>query len=427
MEPRTEIQLTPAETEKLRGLRRMKTLALSLLFVAAVIFAISFALQGTYPWLQYVRAASEGAMVGALADWFAVTALFRRPMGLPIPHAAIIPNRKDAIGVSLGDFVESNFLSEEVVRQKLASVGMAQRLGHWLSREEPDTAENIASEGAVAIKGAMEVMRDDDVREVLDSLLQQYVLNPPWAPPLGRVAGQVFADGHHRQFIDVLVDRSVDWVRDNRETVIRIVTDRSPSWVPGFVDGLVGDRLYGETLKFVLAVQADPEHEVRHSIDGYLVQLAEDLQEDPAMIARVEDIKAQLLDSPRLQELTGRTWQTLKAALIEAIEDPESALRRKFVAVIREFGGRLATDAELGAKVDGWITEAVAYIVRNYRHDIASIITDTVERWDGREASRKIEIQVGRDLQFIRINGTVVGALAGLTIFSLAKFFLGYP
>ncbi|WP_394940592.1 DUF445 domain-containing protein [Psychromicrobium sp. YIM B11713] len=411
------------DTEKLRALRRMKTLALSLLIVAAVVFAVSFWLQRQYPWLEYVRASAEGAMVGALADWFAVTALFRYPLGLRIPHTAIIPTRKDAIGASLGEFVESNFLSEDVVREKLGSLNVAERLGNWLAREE--SADRLATEGAAAIKGLLEVLKDDDVREVIESMVRQYLLSPPWGPPLGRLAGQVFADGHHRKLVDLLVDRAVEWVENNPSAVSRIVSERSPSWLPGFVDDLVADRVYAEVRKFVLAVQTDQDHQVRRALDEYLMKLADDLQHDPAMIQRAEEVKAQLLDSPRIRELAGQTWQTLKAALLEAVEDPQSALRLKFVSMVRDFGTRLASDEELGGKVNGWITEVAAYAVRNYRHDIASIITDTVERWDAQEASRKIELQVGRDLQYIRINGTVVGALAGLAIYAVATLAFG--
>ncbi len=415
--------LTEADEIKRTGLRRMKTLALSLLIAAAIIFGFSFWLRDEYPWLEYVRAASEGAMVGALADWFAVTALFRRPLGLPIPHTASIQNRKDAIGASLGEFVERNVLSESVVREKLASVGVAERLGAWLAK--PESAERIAAEGAVAIRGAMEVMRDDDVREVIESMVRQYLLAPPWGPPIGRLAGQIFADGHHRKLVDLLVDRASDWVENNRSTVTSIVSDRAPSWLPGFVDDIVGDRIYNEALKFVHAVQAEPDHQVRQALDASLVKLADDLQHDPAMIARAEEVKAQVLDSPRVQELAGRTWDTVKQALLNAVDDPESELRKKFVSVLRDFGNRLSTDPELAGKINGWITETVAYAVRNYRHDIASIITDTVERWDAKEASAKIELQVGRDLQYIRINGTVVGALAGLTIYTVANLAFG--
>lgn len=423
MEPLVGDVLTEKDDEKRRALRRMKTLALSLLIVAAIVFVFSFWLQRQYPWLEYVRAAAEGAMVGALADWFAVTALFRYPLGLKIPHTAIIPTRKDAIGASLGDFVESNFLSESVIREKLTSLNVAHRLGSWLLK--PASAERLASEGAVAIKGAMEVMRDDDVRDVIESMVQQYLLAPPWGPPIGRLAGQVFHDGHHRKLVDLLVDRAVDWVQNNQQAMTRIVSDRSPSWVPGFVDDLVGDRVYNEALKFVRAVQCDQNHQVRQALDEYLFKLADDLQHDPAMIERAEEIKAQVLDSPRVRELAGRTWDTVKQALLTAVDDPESELRKKFVSVIREFGTRLVDDTELAAKVNGWITGAAAYAVRNYRHDIASIITDTVERWDAQEASNKIELQVGKDLEYIRINGTVVGALAGLLIFTLANLAFG--
>ncbi|NYE96110.1 uncharacterized membrane-anchored protein YjiN (DUF445 family) [Psychromicrobium silvestre] len=411
------------DEQKRSALRRMKTIALLLLIVAAIVFAISFWLQRQYPWLEYVRAAAEGAMVGALADWFAVTALFRYPMGLRIPHTAIIPTRKDAIGASLGEFVESNFLSEEVVREKLASVGVAQRLGSWLAREE--SAQRLATEGAAAIKGVLEVLRDEDIREVIESMVRQYILAPPWGPPLGRLAGQVFANGHHRKLVDLLVDRAVDWVEANPSVVSRVVSERSPSWVPGFVDELVGGRVYTEVHKFVLAVQADQQHQVRRALDEYLAKLAEDLQHDPAMIQRAEEVKAQILDSPRVRELAGQTWETVKNALLAAADDPNSALRLKFVSMVRDFGTRLASGEELAEKVNGWVIEVAAYAVRNYRHDIASIITDTVERWDAQEASRKIELQVGRDLQYIRINGTVVGALAGLAIYTVAALAFG--
>ncbi|AJT42471.1 DUF445 domain-containing protein [Psychromicrobium lacuslunae] len=411
------------DQQKRAALRRMKTLALSLLILAAVIFGFSFWLQGQYPWLAYVRAASEGAMVGALADWFAVTALFRHPLGLPIPHTAIIPTRKDAIGASLGEFVESNFLSEDVVREKLGTLDVAGRVGSWLAREE--SANRLATEGAAAIKGIMEVLKDDDVREVIESMVRQYLLAPPWGPPIGRLANQVFSAGHHRNLVDLLVDRAVDWVQSNPATISRIVSDRSPSWIPSFVDDLVGDRIYAEVHKFVLAIQADQDHQVRQALDEYLLKLADDLQHDPAMIQRAEEVKAQLLDSPRVRELAGQTWQTLKRALLEAVDDPNSALRMKFVSVLRDFGHRLSSDEELASKINGWITEVAAYAVRNYRHDIASIITDTVERWDAQEASRKIELQVGRDLQYIRINGTVVGALAGVLIYTVATLAFG--
>ncbi|WP_125611899.1 DUF445 domain-containing protein [Specibacter cremeus] len=405
--------------EKAAGLRRMKTIALALLVALAVIFAVAFALEHRYPWLAYVRAAAEGGMVGALADWFAVTALFRHPMGLPIPHTAIIPNKKDAIGASLGEFVETNFLSESVVRDKLAASRLAQTVGAWLAR--PAAAERLATEGAAAIRGAMTVLNDDDVRDVIEAMVRKHVLAPPWGPPIGRMAERVFDEGHHHQLVDLLVDRSTEWIGRNHDVVSRLVADRSPAWVPSFVDGMVGDKLYAELYKFARAVQDDPNHELRRQLDEYLKTLAQDLQHDPAMIARAESIKRQVLDDPQVRDLAGRTWDTVKRALLEAVDDPDSELRKKFTGAIRDFGTRLVTDPDLAAKTNAWISEAASYLVRTYRHEIASIITDTVERWDAVETSEKIELQVGRDLQFIRINGTVVGSLAGLLIFAVAS------
>ncbi|MDQ6738817.1 MAG: DUF445 domain-containing protein, partial [Actinomycetota bacterium] len=199
----------------------MKTLALSLLILMAVIFTVSFALQRQYPWLEYVRAASEGGMVGALADWFAVTALFKYPMGIKIPHTAIIPNRKDAIGASLGDFVETNFLSETVVQEKLASMGIAQKVGAWLSK--PASAERIATEGSAAIRGAMKILKDEDVRDVIESMVRKHLVDPPWGPPVGRMAERIFDDGHHHQLVDLLVDTASDWVDHNHEVISSLV------------------------------------------------------------------------------------------------------------------------------------------------------------------------------------------------------------
>ncbi|MET3774378.1 DUF445 domain-containing protein [Arthrobacter nitrophenolicus] len=415
--------LSPGDAEKAAALRKMKLVALGLLVAMAVVFVIAFALQDEYPWLQYVRAAAEGGMVGALADWFAVTALFKYPMGIKIPHTAIIPRRKDQIGASLGEFVETNFLSEQVVQEKLASVNIARRAGEWLAT--PAGANRVAKEGAALIRGAFKVLNDDDVQAVIEGMVRKHLLAPPWGPPVGRMAERIFHDGHHHKLVDLLVDRAADWVDDNHETVTRLVSDRSPTWVPQFVDGLVGDKVYVEILKFVRAVQADPNHQVRQQIDKYLNDLAQDLQHDPAMIARAEEIKAQVLGDPEVRELASRTWGTVKNALLGAVEDPDSDLTIKFKAAVRDFGSRLVNDPELAGKVNAWIGDAAGYLVRTYRSDIAGVITDTVARWDAEETSQKIELQVGKDLQFIRINGTVVGSLAGLAIFTAAHLVFG--
>jgi uncharacterized membrane-anchored protein YjiN (DUF445 family) len=344
-------------------------------------------------------------------------------MGIKIPHTAIIPRRKDQIGASLGEFVETNFLSEQVVQEKLASVNIARRAGEWLAT--PAGADRVAKEGAAVIRGLFKVLNDDDVQAVIEGMVRKHLLTPPWGPPVGRMAERIFHDGHHHKLVDLLVDRAADWVSENHETVSRLVSERSPTWVPQFVDGLVGDKVYIEFLKFVRAVQSDPNHQVRQSIDKYLNDLAQDLQHDPVMIARAEDIKAQVLGDPEVRELASRTWGTVKNALLGAVEDPDSDLTIKFKAAVRDFGSRLVNDPELAGKVNAWIGDAAGYLVRTYRSDIAGVITDTVARWDAEETSQKIELQVGKDLQFIRINGTVVGSLAGLAIFTVAHLIFG--
>jgi uncharacterized membrane-anchored protein YjiN (DUF445 family) len=411
------------DAEKAAALRRMKSVALALLIVMAVVFTAAFALQRQYPWLEYVRAAAEGGMVGALADWFAVTALFKYPMGLKIPHTAIIPRRKDQIGASLGEFVETNFLSEQVVQEKLASVDIARKAGKWLA--SPGGRERIAKEGSALIRGAFTVLNDDDVQAVIEGMVRKHLLTPPWGPPVGRMAERIFADGHHHKLVDLLVDRAADWVEGNHSTVNRLVSDRSPLWVPSFVDDIVGDRVYNEIAKFIRAVQHDPDHQVRQSIDTYLGDLAQDLQHDPAMIARVEAIKTQVLGDPEVRELASRTWGTIKDALLTAVDDPDSELTQRFKSAVRDFGSRLVSDDELAGKVNAWIGDAAGYLVKTYRSDIAGVITETVARWDAEETSQKIELQVGKDLQYIRINGSLVGGLVGLLLHAVGRVAAG--
>ncbi|MFE6964665.1 DUF445 domain-containing protein [Agromyces sp. NPDC057679] len=408
----------PGDAERLAALRRMKRVATGLLVVAAAVFTVSFALQDDIAWLGYVRAAAEGAMVGAIADWFAVTALFRHPLGIPIPHTAIIPKRKDEIGATLGAFVEHEFLSDEVVLGKLRSIGISRRVGGWLA--EPANAERVTAEAAVAARGILTLLGDDDVEDVIERLARRHLFEPEWGPAIGRIGASLVAADQQRAAVDAALEKAESWLAAHPEAFGRMVSERLPRWMPGFVDRLVDDRAHREVLAFVRAVRADRAHPLRRAIDRYLAELADDLQHDPVMIGRVERVKADLLASPRVREFAGEAWGAVKSTLEEGLADPASELRVALRDAVVEVGTRLATDEALAAKVDAWLTDAAAYVVRNYRHEIAGVITETVERWDPRETTEKLELQVGRDLQFIRINGTVVGALAGLAIYSIA-------
>ncbi|RSN37278.1 DUF445 domain-containing protein [Amycolatopsis sp. WAC 04169] len=412
---------TAAEEEKRRGLRKMKMVALSFLLGATVIFLLtSWAEAAGWPaWVGYVRAAAEAGMVGALADWFAVTALFRHPLRIKIPHTAIIPNKKDALGSSLGDFVGSNFLSESVVREKLSRVEVSKRLGGWLS--QPANAERVTSELATVVRAAVKVLRDEDVQAIMEQAVVKRIVDKPWGPPLGKILEGVFADGAHHKLVDLMCDRAYEWVRDNHTTMLRVVSDRAPSWSPKFVDEMLADKVYGEVLSFVWAVKTDVNHPMRLALDKFLGEFAQDLQTDPEVMARAEQVKSQMLGHDEVQKLIGSAWATAKEMLLNAAEDPSSELRRRVRTGLETLGGRLVSDEHIRSKVDTWVEGAAAYVVTHYSKEITTIITDTVERWDAEETSRKIELQVGRDLQFIRINGTVVGALAGLVIYTVAQ------
>jgi len=411
--------LSPADTERLHALRGMKRLATGMLLVMAVIFAVAFALQDRYPWLAYVRAAAEGGMVGAIADWFAVTALFRYPLGLHIPHTNIIASRKDEIGASLGEFVETNFLSDSVVRGKLESIGISVRLGGWLSK--PENADRLTQELAVAGVGMLDLLSDDDIRDLIETIAREHLMEPQWGPSIGRVGERLVASGQQHAAIDLLLDKAEGWLRMHPEAFGQAVSDRLPGWVPGFLDRMVDDRAYKEVIGFIHAVRRDQRHPMRTALDQYLADLMRDLQNDPATIARAEVVKIDLLDSPRLREFASEAWESVKASLSEGLADPESGLRSGIRSSVLDIGARLVTDTSLGGRIDRWIADSVSYAVQQYRHELAGVITETVERWDASETADKIELQVGKDLQFIRINGTVVGALAGLTIFTIAQ------
>ena len=401
----------------------MKSVALGALIGMAVIFAISFSLQREVEWLQYVRAAAEGGMVGALADWFAVTALFRHPLGLPIPHTAIIPRRKDEIGRQLGEFVETNFLEGDVVRTKLESTPLSARAGAWLA--EPAHADRVSAEAATLATSILRALSDDDVQGLIEDLAREHLLSPDWGPSLGGWLDRVVGSGAHHGAVDLALDNVAVWLGNNRDTFQGLVSRRLPSWVPSMAARLVDDTVYREAVQFVDAVRADPRHQARGAIDAYLARLADNLQHDPATMVRLEEAKAAVFDSPRVRQLAADAWETAKAGLLRSLADPDSALRRRASAALSEVGVRLQNDETLQKRVDGWITDAAVFVVGRYRHDIASIITDTVERWDADETTEKIELMVGRDLQYIRLNGTVVGALAGLVIFTVAHFAWG--
>jgi uncharacterized membrane-anchored protein YjiN (DUF445 family) len=357
-------------------------------------------------------------MVGALADWFAVTALFKRPLGLPIPHTAIIPTKKDAFGVSLGTFVGENFLSVEVVRARLRALGVGKRLGLWLSA--PGSVEKVTREASAALRGALAVLRDEDVQAVVGEAVTRRATAQPVAQPLGRMLSRVVEEGGHRGVVDLCVVRLHDWLVVHRDQVVRTISEEAPGWTPKFIDNQIGVRVYKELLRFATEIRDDPGHAARGAIDSFLSDFAWELREDPETIGRIERAKSDLLARAEVQDLIASAWSAVRGMVLEAAEDENSQLRVRMRDGLRSFGTRLADDPRMQAKVDGWLEDAAEYVVDTYRGEITALISETVAGWDAQEASRKIEANVGRDLQFIRINGTVVGAIAGLLIHTVS-------
>ncbi|WP_436843705.1 DUF445 domain-containing protein [Streptomyces sioyaensis] len=414
-----------ADEERRRAVRRMKTLATGMLLGVALVYVLAkwAGSAGAGGWTGFVAAAAEAGMVGALADWFAVTALFKRPMGLPIPHTAIIPTKKDQLGQSLGDFVGENFLSGEVVRRRLHSVAVGRRLGGWLA--EPKNADRVTAEVSTALRGALTVLRDSDVQAVVGEAITRRADAQEIAPGLGGLLERIVAEGGHTRVVDLVVARAHDWLVEHGDSVMTAVSGGAPGWTPRFVDRKVGDRVYKELLRFVTEMRDMPQHPARGAIDRFLRDFADELQSDPDTRARVERLKAEVLGRSEVQDLIASAWGSVRGMIVAAAEDERSELRLRVRAALLSLGRRLAAEERLQGKVDGWLENAAVYVVTTYQSEITALITDTVAGWDAEHTSKKIEAHIGRDLQFIRINGTVVGALAGLAIYAVSQAFGG--
>ncbi|MFI5807721.1 DUF445 domain-containing protein [Streptomyces sp. NPDC051561] len=421
--PRPPFAFSEADEEKRQGVRRMKATATGLLLFVALVYVLAKWAEhsGLTGWPGYVAAAAEAGMVGAMADWFAVTALFKHPLGIRIPHTAIIPTKKDQLGVSLGDFVGENFLSEDVIKARLAPLQMGGRLGAWLA--EPAHADRVTEELATALRGALTVLRDSDVQAVVGEAITRRADAAEIAPGLGKALDKVVADGAHHRAVDLICTRAHDWLVEHGDSVMDAVQGGAPGWTPRFVDRKIGDRVYKELLRFITEMRDMPTHPARGAIDRFLADFAGDLQSDSDTRARIERLKSEILNRGEVQDVIASAWSAVRAMIIAAADDEQSELRLRVRASLISLGSRLATDGRLQRKLEGWVEGAAVYVITTYRSEITSLITDTVAGWDADHTSKKIEAHIGRDLQFIRINGTVVGALVGLLIYTVSRAF----
>jgi uncharacterized membrane-anchored protein YjiN (DUF445 family) len=370
-------------------------------------------------WAGYVEAAAEAAMVGGLADWFAVTALFRHPLRLPIPHTAIIPKRKDQIGESLGEFVESNFLDPDTIGARVRQAELGERLGRWLS--QPANAARTGQQLGGAVRGIGEVLSDDEVGGAIEHAVLARAEQLPVGPMLGKALELAIDGGHHQAAFDASLTAVGRLVAENRGVLRQRLSRESPWWIPESIDDRIFDKITSAVERLIAEVTADPNHELRGHVEVRARELAERLATSPELGARAEAIKREVLAHPEVRAWVGSLWVSLKAALLEEADNPDSELRRRVDAGLVAAGERLLVEPELRAKVDDWLARSAGYVAGQASGEVAELISSTVARWDADDTADRIELQVGRDLQFIRINGTLVGGLAGLAIHGIAQ------
>jgi uncharacterized membrane-anchored protein YjiN (DUF445 family) len=361
---------------------------------------------------------AEAAMVGGIADWFAVTALFRHPMGVPIPHTAIIPSRKDRIGRTLGGFVQANFLSREVLTERLAGLHLTERLARWLT--EPANARLIADHAARALAGGVKVLRDEDVQELIDRSLVSRIRRTRVAPLLGNGLALVTSGNRHQRLLDEALRMVAGAVAENEDLIRDRIRAESPWWVPELVDERIHAKVVTGIERTLQQVSEDPEHPLRLRFDRAVHEFIESLRTSPDVIERAEGIKEELLEHPVVRQFSASLWGDVKEALLRRADRTDAA-PGAIEHGLETIGETVLADPALVEKGDRALTAAVLYVVDQYRQGVAHFIATTVQGWDADATSRKIELAIGRDLQFIRINGTLVGGLVGLILYSLGR------
>ena len=403
------------DEERRSALRRMRSVAVGLLLFAATVYLLTLDQDG---FLGYVNAGAEASMVGAIADWFAVVALFKHPLGVPVPHTALIPKRKEMLGRSLEEFVGENFLRAEIIDSRVRTAEPARKVGDWLAQEEH--ARRVVLEGAELVRLALERIRDEDVADFMNLVLIPRFLDEPISPLAGSLLKEVIEDGAHHGLVDLVLEEAHRWLGMNEATFFDVVAERAPWWAPDALNERVIHRLHTELLAWIEDIRNDPYHRSRLALDRLLRELADDLLHDTDTKARMERVKERFLGHPQVSATFISLWNALRRAFVASLQDRDGELVRRGVAEVVAFGERLQSDEALRAKVDERAAGLAVFLVERYGSELTSVITQTIDQWDGQEASRRIELHVGKDLQFIRINGTIVGGLVGVVIHAVS-------
>jgi uncharacterized membrane-anchored protein YjiN (DUF445 family) len=411
-----------SEDERRAALRRAKRGATGLLGVAAVVYLLTFlADDGEAGVVGFVRAAAEAGMVGGLADWFAVTALFRHPLGIPVPHTALVPRRKDALAASLGDFVTGHFLTAANVRARLADADVVGRVGRWV--RSGDVADRLGREVVATSAAALQALKPEDVTDLALEVLRRDSARRSYAALAGRLLADVTAGGAHRPLLDVALPYLRQSLDDNRDVVratVKEVVERGPFLMWLFTTDRRIHKLLDSASELLRDMERDPDHELRAALDRLLRTVADDLRGGGELARRVDALVADVLRDPTTREWVLAVVADGVVALRDTLGDTDGPGPARVAATLREVAERAVDDAAFRARLDRLLENAVLYVVEHYAGEFTGLIEDTVARWDGPATADRIELAAGRDLQFIRINGTVVGALAGLAIHTVA-------
>jgi uncharacterized membrane-anchored protein YjiN (DUF445 family) len=409
--PTTTLSLQ--EAGQLKQLRRMRLIATGLVALMAVVFVAARLLLPRFSWLSYVGAFAEAALVGALADWFAVTALFRRPFGLPIPHTAIIPNNKDRIGESIGLFLQHNFMTHEVLSEELADIDFAGTAARWL--EQDDHARVVAAQVVGAVPALLRLVADEDAGPFMRRAMGAALKDVAFAPLLGQVLSVLVAGGQHHQLLGRVLAIVAKALEENRPYIRQKVHENSPRWIPKSIDEKFFERLMDGVQGILSEIQSE-DSEWRQRFQAATEELIDNLAHSPDYEAKLQSLVGSSLGHPLFLDYVGQVWNDLRARLLADAAAPDSRMAARLEKALRVFSQALAQDAAIRDKLNRWLREVVAETVVGRRDVIAAVVTRVIRKWDADTVSRKLELHVGKDLQYIRINGTIVGGLVGLLL-----------
>jgi uncharacterized membrane-anchored protein YjiN (DUF445 family) len=398
------------------GAQGMKVVATGLLVVMAAVFFAARAFEHQYPALSYVKAFAEAAMVGGLADWFAVTALFRHPLGLPIPHTAIIPRNKDRIGEALANFLKENFLIPAVVARRMQRLDVAGAAGRFLQTPAGE-GTRIRAGASRLIADIFESLDDERLGGIVKTAISSRLRAMEVSPLLGHALASAINEDRHVPMLEAAI-RWTARALDANEPLIREMVHKKANWVLKLagLDAKLADAIIDGLRKLTVEMSTDPAHPVRVKIEEALAQLANDLQTRPETQQRVEAIKEQLLDNKSVGLWIDALWQRGREAIIKGARNPDAVLAGKLGEILKSMGGTLEKDARIRSAINQFARRAVVGMAASYGGSIVKLVSETVRGWDARTVTNRLEAAVGRDLQYIRINGTLVGGLVGLLL-----------